>query len=101
MFLFGMASRDPNAKVTPSKSPRTRNASARTPPHPTNKTPGGGASAKTPTPKKRSAVGKGDDDNEPPKPVVSRYNVILVNCGMTPHSFRSIKELQFTTTKLV
>ena len=77
-----MASRDSNAaKLTPSKSPRTRNAaSARTPPHP-NKTPVGGgviANAKTPTPKKRSGVGgKVDDDNEPPKPVVSRYSVIL------------------------
>ena len=72
-----MASRDSNAaKLTPSKSPRTRNASAaaaaaaRTPPPHPNKTP----NAKTPTPKKRSGgVAKADDDNEPPKPVVSRF----------------------------
>ena len=75
MFMLGMASRDSNAKLTPSKSPRTRNAPARTPPNP-NKTPVGGVTnAKTPTPKKRSGVGKVDEDNEPPKPVVSRYSV--------------------------
>ena len=74
-----MASRDSNAaKLTPSKSPRTRNASAaaaaaaRTPPPHTNKTP----HAKTPTPKKRSGgAAKADDDNEPPKPVVSRFEL--------------------------
>ena len=72
-----MASRDSNAaKLTPSKSPRTRNASAaaaaaaRTPPPHPSKTP----HAKTPTPKKRSGgAAKADDDNEPPKPVVSRF----------------------------
>ena len=74
-----MASRDSNAaKLTPSKSPRTRNASAaaaaaaRTPPPHPNKTP----HAKTPTPKKRSGgAAKADDDNEPPKPVVSRFEL--------------------------
>ena len=75
-----MASRDSNAtaKLTPSKSPRTRNASAaaaaaaRTPPPNLNKTP----NARTPTPKKRSGgVAKADDDNEPPKPVVSRFEL--------------------------
>ena len=91
MFMPGMASRDSNAKLTPSKSPRTRNAaSARTPPHP-NKTPVGGGvavNAKTPTPKKRSGVGKVDDDNEPPKPVVSRYSVVY--CRVTQYSLYRI-----------
>ena len=74
-----MASRDP--KVTPSKSPRTRNLSTKTPPH-TARTPAG-----TPTPNKRAAGGGGaavdnhnypkDEENDLPKQVISRYSFMV------------------------